>query len=66
MAEAKEHPPDFKDWPPSSWQDFQDEVEETWKHPPGRKGKHWGIQVWGNNPISGYKVTYKEWKQGEP
>jgi hypothetical protein len=62
----KDHPSDFKDWPPPDWGVFQKEVEDKWKGQEGRKGKHWGLQVWGNNPISGYKVVYKPWKQGEP
>jgi hypothetical protein len=63
MAEANQHPSDFKDWPPTDWSVFKGEVD---KEMSGRKGKHWGVQFWGVNPISGYKVVYKEWKPGEP
>jgi hypothetical protein len=42
------------------------EIEAGWAHEAGRKGKHWSLQVTGNNPISGYRVIYKKLASGDP
>jgi hypothetical protein len=56
-------PPDFKPWPPARLQDLVDEVNAKWDK---RHGKHWALQVVGTNPISGYKVVYKERQPNDP
>jgi hypothetical protein len=33
---------------------------------PGGHGKHWGLQVFGDNPISVYVVTFKPTGAGDP
>ena len=57
MAENEDTlPPDFTPgWPPD-WAEVQRKIDAGWV---GKKGKHWVLQVWGKNPISGYKVIYK-------
>jgi hypothetical protein len=49
-------PPGFKPWPPANAQAFVDEINAAWASQQGRHGKHWALQVFGENPISGYKV----------
>jgi hypothetical protein len=49
-------PPGFKPWPPADAQAFVDEITAVWASEQGRHGKHWALQVFGENPISGYKV----------
>jgi hypothetical protein len=50
-------PPGFKPWPPADAQAFVDEITKAWGSEPGRHVKHWGLQVFGHNPISSYVVT---------
>jgi hypothetical protein len=57
-------PLDFKPWPPANPQAFVDEITKAWGT--GRHGKHWGLQVFGENPISGYKVILKPTGAGDP
>ena len=33
-----------------------DEIEAAWASQQGRHGKHWALQIFGENPISGYMV----------
>ena len=47
-------------------QAFVDEITKAWGGEPGRHGKHWGLQVFGHNPISGYVVTFKPTGAGDP
>ena len=48
-------PPGFKHWPPNP-KELMDEIEAAWASQQGRHGKHWALQVFGENPISGYLV----------
>ena len=67
MADKPEPlPPDYKPWPPPDCQAFLREIEAGWAQEAGRKGKHWSLQVTGNNPISGYRVIYKKLASGDP
>jgi hypothetical protein len=52
-------PPGFKSWPPADCQRFLREIEAGWAAQPGRNGKHWALQVDGQNPLSGYRVAYQ-------
>jgi hypothetical protein len=49
-------PPGFKHWPPANAKAFVDEIDAAWASQQGRHGKHWALQVFGENPISGYMV----------
>jgi hypothetical protein len=59
-------PPGFKPWPPANAQDFVEEIKAGWGSGQGRHGKHWALQVFGENPISGYKVILKPTGAGDP
>jgi hypothetical protein len=59
-------PPGFKRWPPADCQAFLREIEAGWASQPGRNGKHWGLQVAGKNPLSGYRVEYKKCVPSDP
>jgi hypothetical protein len=59
-------PPGYKHWPPTDCEAFLREIETGWAKENGRRGKHWGLQVTGNNPISGYRVVYKKLSPGDP
>jgi hypothetical protein len=50
---------EFTKWPPANPQDLVDELNAAWAAQHGRHGKHWALQVDGNNPISGYRVVMK-------
>ena len=59
MADQQESlPPGFKTWPPANPQAFLTEIDEAWKQH-GGKGKHWLVQGFGTNPLSGYSVVIK-------
>ena len=55
--------PPGKPWPPADPQAFVDEITNAAK---GRRGKHWAVQVQVENPISGYKVVFKQTGPGDP
>jgi len=59
--EASSLPPDFTaGWPPADPQAFVDQITAAWATRPGHgHGKHWAVKVFGNNPISGYKIEIK-------
>jgi hypothetical protein len=62
MAESQTPlPPGFtRGWPPADPQAFVNQITELWATRPGHGGgKHWAVQVFGENPISGYRVKYK-------
>jgi hypothetical protein len=59
-------PPGFTRWPPANPHDFVDEIAKAWGSDPGRHGKHWGLQVFGHNPISGYLITIQPTEAGGP
>jgi hypothetical protein len=59
-------PPGFKPWPPADAQAFVNEIKAGWGSGEGRHGKHWALQVFGENPISGYKVILKPTGAGDP
>ena len=59
-------PPGFKPWPPADLADLVRKIEEDWASQPGRNGKHWGLQVYGKNPLSGYRVKVKKCGPGDP
>jgi hypothetical protein len=55
-------PPGFTSgWPPADPQAFVKQITDLWPTRPGHgQGKHWAVQVFGENPISGYRVIYKK------
>lgn len=67
MSDTEEPlPPGFKPWPPPRAQDLLDEIDLKWTSEPPRHGKHWALQVYGHNPISGYRVVYKQPQPNDP
>jgi hypothetical protein len=54
----------FTPWPPADPQAFIQQIEAAWASH-GSSGKHWILQVDGNNPISGYKVKVKQLGPGD-
>ena len=59
-------PPGFKPWPPTDLADLVREIKKAWESQSGRNGKHWGLQVYGENPLSGYRVKVKKCGPGDP
>ena len=61
-------PPGFtRGWPPANPQAFFDAVQAAWGGRPGRtQGKHWALQLYGNNPISGYRIILKQSSSNDP
>jgi hypothetical protein len=57
-------PQGFTAWPPASPQDLIDALNQAWDNRPGKgdpaktHGPFWALQVWGYNPISGYRVEF--------
>ena len=51
-----------KPWPPDNAQAFVQEITDA---AAGRHGKHWALQVYVENPISGYKVVFKPTGPGD-
>jgi hypothetical protein len=64
MPDEQDLPPGFKAWPPADWKAFQKEVDDTFTA--AARGRHWGLQVFCHNPISGYKVVAMDWQEGHP
>jgi hypothetical protein len=63
MADDHDAPlQDFKPWPPA---DLLGEIKKAWESQSGRNGKHWGLQVYGKNPLSGYMVKVKKCDPGD-
>jgi hypothetical protein len=60
MTEIEVNLPPGKPWPPPD--DAQAAlalVKEITAAAAGKQGKHWALQVYVENPISGYKVKFK-------
>jgi hypothetical protein len=55
MANEQGLPPGFKDWPPRDPAAFIQEIQDEWERKHGA-GKHWIVQGYGTNPLSGYTV----------
>jgi hypothetical protein len=55
MAEQQDLPQGFKPWPPPDGDAFIEEIKAEWESHHGA-GKHWIVQGYGTNPLSGYMV----------
>jgi hypothetical protein len=68
MSDGNGLPEGFtKGWPPADPRAFVDDITKKWENRPGQtNGKHWALQLFGNNPISGYRIVLKQSGSNDP
>jgi hypothetical protein len=72
MTNGNQLPPDFTRGFPDPNQAgeceaFVRDIINKWEsRTPKTQGKHWALQLYGNNPISGYRIKIKQCGPNDP